>query len=143
MAETRYALLEEKIERAIKAKPKRDALYRAMKLGRDSRDKSIDLLPGGKEFFKEVKATKLRCLENQDELLEKFANKIRERGASVFMAEDGPAAIEYILKIARECGAKIVGKSKSLTSEEIEVNRKNKMIQITGIRLRNRRPCPL
>ncbi len=123
MASQRYALLEEKIERAIKAKPQRDALYRAMKRGRDSRDESIDLLPGGKEFFKEVTATKHRCLEQQDELLEKFANKVRERGASVFMAEDGPAAIDYILKIARERGAKIVGKSKSLTSEEIEVNK--------------------
>ena len=122
MSESHLDRLYGKIEKALGEKTKRDALYTAMKRGRDNRRKAVDLLPGGEAFRKEVRETKLRCLAKQDELVDRFAEKVRQRGASVFMAEDGKAAINYILKIARERDAKIVAKSKSLTSEEIEVN---------------------
>ncbi|MBM3289832.1 MAG: hypothetical protein FJY92_06735, partial [Candidatus Hydrogenedentes bacterium] len=39
-----------------------------------------------------------------------------------FLANDGAAAIEYCLELARKRGAKTVAKSKSLTTEEIEIN---------------------
>ena len=122
MAETRYSRLYAKIDRALKEKSKRTALYQVVKRGRDSRHAAVDLLPGGEGFRGEVRGIKLRCLEQQDDLVDRFAEKVRERGASVFLAKDGAEAIAYILKVARECGAKVVAKSKSLTSEEIEVN---------------------
>ncbi len=122
MAQSSSTRLNAKIEKALAEKSKRDALYAAMKRGRDNRHKAVELLPRGEAFRKEVRAIKLRCLEKQDELVERFAENVRHRGASVFFAEDGQAAIEYILKIAKERDAKIVVKSKSLTSEEIEVN---------------------
>jgi iron-sulfur cluster protein len=122
MSEPSYTRLYEKIEKALSEKAKRDALYTAMKRGRDNRRQAVDMLPGGEAFRKEVRATKLRCLAKQDELVDRFAEKARQRGTSVFLAKDGQAAIDYILKIARQRDAKIVAKSKSLTSEEIEVN---------------------
>ncbi len=122
MGETRYSRLDEKIGRALEEKPRRTALYQVMKRGRDSRNAAIELLPGGEGFREEVRAIKLRCLEQQDDLVDRFAAKVKERGASVFLAKDGAEAIGYILKIAQACGAKVVAKSKSLTSEEIEVN---------------------
>ena len=122
MADARYSRLYEKIDRALSEKPKRTALYQVMKRGRDSRQAAVDLLPGGEGFRKEVREIKLRCLEAQDDLVDRFAEKIRERGASVFLAKDGAEAIAYILKICRDREAKVVAKSKSLTSEEIEVN---------------------
>lgn len=114
--------LHAKIEKALGEKSKRDALYAAMKRGRDNRRKAVELLPGGEAFRKKVRGTKLRCLAKQDELVERFAEKVRQRGASVFLAKDAKAAIDYVLKIARQRDAKIVAKSKSLTSEEIEIN---------------------
>jgi len=114
--------LQAKIEKALWEKDKRDALYTAMKRGRDNRRKAVELLPGGEDFRKKVREIKLRCLAKQDELVDRFAEKVRQRGASVFLAKDAKAAIGYILKIARQRDAKIVAKSKSLTSEEIEVN---------------------
>jgi L-lactate dehydrogenase complex protein LldF len=118
----RYEKLSDQIEKALAEKPKRTALYNAMKRGRDSRKAALDALPGGDSFRKEVRSIKDRCLEQQDELVERFARKVEERGAEVFLAQDGPEAIAYILKIADEQNAKTVAKSKSLTSEEIEVN---------------------
>ncbi len=122
MANSDHKRLIENIERAIRERPRREALYRAVKRGRDSRKAAIEVLPGGESFRKEVRAIKLRCLDQQEELVRRFAEKVRERGSRVFLAKDGAEAIGYILKIAAENSAKIVAKSKSLTSEEIDVN---------------------
>ena len=81
-----------KIEKALGEKNKRNALYTAMKRGRDNRHKAVAALPGGDAFRKEVRAIKLRCLEKQDELVERFAEKVRQRGAAVFLAQDAKAA---------------------------------------------------
>ena len=122
MAKPRKERLYEKIETALKEMSKREALYRAMKRGRDNRAAAIEGLPGGDAFRKRAREIKDRCLDRQDELLEGFAGHVRSRGSKVYLAEDGMAAIEYILEVCRRCGAETVAKSKSLTSEEIEVN---------------------
>ena len=122
MLKGRYQRLEEKIGRALKERSRGTALYRAMKRGRDSRHKAVGALPGGEGFRGTVRSIKVRCLEQQEELVDRFASRVEERGARVFMANDGPEAISYILDIVKERGARSVAKSKSLTSEEIEVN---------------------
>lgn len=122
MTGSSYTRLHDKIRQALSRKGIRDAMYTAMKRGRDNRNQAVGLLPGGETFRKKVRETKLRCQAKQAELVDRFAEKARQRGASVFMADDGAEAIDYVLKIARERNARIVAKSKSLTSEEIEIN---------------------
>lgn len=122
MPDLRYDSLRARIRTALVEKPKRDALYRAMKRGRDSRAAAIAARPDGAAFRQQVRATKVAAIENLDSLVEQFAAKSRERGANVFMATDGTAAIDYILRLCKEKSAKTVAKSKSLTSEEIHVN---------------------
>ncbi|CAN5298640.1 LUD domain-containing protein [soil metagenome] len=120
--DARYVKLRDNIRKALREKPKRDALYIAMKRGRDSRRVAVDARPDKDAFRKEVRATKLKSIAALPELVEQFAAKARERGANVYMAKDGAAAIEYILGVCKKKGAKTVAKSKSLTSEEILVN---------------------
>ena len=122
MASQRYENLYAKIETALEEKPKRAQLYNAVKRARDSRRAAIDILPQGEAFRKEVREVKVRCTAKLDDLVDRFAERVKARGAEVFLAEDGAAAIGYILKLAAEKNAKTVAKSKSLTSEEIEVN---------------------
>ena len=122
MADNDHTRLIENIERAVRERPRREALYSAMKRGRDSRKAAIEVLPGGEAFRGEVRAIKLRCLDRQEDLVRMFAEKVRARGSRVFLAKDGAEAIGYILKVAAENSAKIVAKSKSLTSEEIDIN---------------------
>ena len=69
MSHERYKRLYDRIEAALKEKPKRTALYSAMKRGRDSRREALDALAQGDAFQQEVRAIKLRCLEKQDELI--------------------------------------------------------------------------
>ena len=122
MASRRYENLYAKIETALREKPKRDQLYNAVKRARDSRRAAIGMLPQGEAFRKAVREIKVRCTAKLDDLVNRFAARVKARGAKVFLAEDGAAAIDYILKLAAEKNAKTVAKSKSLTSEEIEVN---------------------
>ncbi len=122
MADARNARLKEKITEAILHPKARNSLYACMERGRASRAEALLELPGGASFRERVKVVKAACLENQDALLERFVAKLEKRGTKVFLAEDGRAAIDYVLQIAREREAKTVSKSKSLTTEEIEIN---------------------
>ena len=122
MAETRYKKLDEKIATAIRERPRRDQLYRAVKRARDSRRDALEVIAGGDSFRKEVREIKLRCLDKQDELLEQFVENLKKRGAHVLLAKDGKAAIDYVLDLCKKKGAKTCAKSKSLTTEEIEIN---------------------
>ena len=63
-----------------------------------------------------MKETKENCLERQDELLDRFVGNLEKRGTKVFLATDAQAAIDHILTIARDVGAKTVSKSKSAIS---------------------------
>jgi iron-sulfur cluster protein len=69
-----------------------------------------------------VRRTKEQSISNLDALLQEFVTNAKKRGARIFLANDGPMAINYIAKIAKANNAKLITKSKSLTSEEIEMN---------------------
>ena len=110
------------VSKALETPERGTALQRCMQRGRDSRGRAIAALPGGEAFRAEVKAIKERCIERQDELIAKFTANAQARGAHVHFADDGAAAIEYVLNLARKRGAATIAKSKSLTTEEIEIN---------------------
>lgn len=126
--QTRYERLEERIRKAIAEPRHSHALLRCMQRGRDKRAEALASLPpgtGGAGFREAVKAVKERCPPRrgrQDELLARFTRNAEARGAKVYFAKDGPAAIDYVLRLARERGATVIAKSKSLTTEEIELN---------------------
>ncbi|MCL4691266.1 MAG: LUD domain-containing protein [Candidatus Hydrogenedentes bacterium] len=122
MASQRNKALYAKIADALENPDRSRALNRCMQRGRDNRSRAISALPDGLEFRNRVKAIKDRCTEQQESLLEKFVVTARERGAKVFLARDGAAAIDYVLELARARNAKSVAKSKSLTTEEIDIN---------------------
>ncbi|MFQ5863757.1 MAG: LUD domain-containing protein [bacterium] len=94
----------------------------AVQRGRNARMEAVRTIPGGEAFRVEVRAAKERCIERLEELLSLFAEKASERGAKVFFAKTGEEACNYILNLAKEKNAQTIIKSKSLTSEEIELN---------------------
>ncbi len=122
MKTERYKHLRTKIRESIENPKNSTALMHCMQRGRDKRSDALAVLPGGAAFREDVKKTKDRCIEQQPELLERFVTNAKKRGAQVFIAKDGAAAIEYVLRLAEKRGATIVAKSKSLTTEEIEIN---------------------
>lgn len=122
MSDARHERLNAAIRTAIVEPKNRNALYRCMKRGRDMRGRRLETLPGGAAFRGEVKAAKERCIEQQEELVARFTRNAEARGTKVFHAADRDAAIGYVLQVAAEHAYKTVSKSKSLTTEEIEIN---------------------
>lgn len=122
MTQGRIDNLKKSIAEALSDQTKSDLLLGCMKRGRDTRKEALESLPGGAAFRNDVRAAKVRCIENLPELKQQFIGKARERGATVVEASKGSDVISYCLKLAEERSAKIIAKSKSLTTEEIEMN---------------------
>ncbi len=83
MATQRIKRLEDLITTSIEEPKQRDALYRCMKRGRETRKYRLETLPGGAAFRDDVKATKEKCIADQDALLEKFIANGEKRGIKV------------------------------------------------------------
>ncbi|MFT3751917.1 MAG: LutB/LldF family L-lactate oxidation iron-sulfur protein [Paludibacter sp.] len=67
-------------------------------------------------------AIKRDVLQNWDKYLLQFEKAITARGVDVLWAKDTAEATNYIEQILRENEAKLLVKSKSMTTEEIELN---------------------
>ncbi len=61
-------------------------------------------------------------IEHLDRYLEQFTTSAVENGMLVHHAEDAEQAIKIVLEIALQQGAKLIGKSKTMVSEEIGLN---------------------
>jgi len=86
------------------------------------------VIEGKLQFFdlekarKLAKNTKWYVMENLPRLLEEFEKQFTARGGKVIWAEDSAEALEAIGQIVKQRKAKTVVKSKSMITEEIELN---------------------
>jgi len=74
------------------------------------------------ELKDEARAIKEDAIARLPELIEQVREAVEARGGHVYLADDAADANRYVREVAREEGADSVVKSKSMTSEEIEVN---------------------
>lgn len=75
------------------------------------------------EIKEKAKAIKQDCIKRLPELIERFRQEAEKAGASVHQSATPQDALHTIDKILREKMAKLVVKSKSMVSEEIELNK--------------------
>lgn len=122
MSAGRYAHLFKEINTAIEDRSKSNALLRCMKRGRDTRAAALKTLPGGAAFRDEVKHVKERCIDDLPRLQKQFIENAKKRGVQVFEAKTAADVIRYCLDLAKARGATALAKSKSLTTEEVELN---------------------
>lgn len=64
---------------------------------------------------------KKHTLENLPRYLTELETRVREHGGQVFWATDAAAACDYIASLAARTGARLIVKSKSMTTEEIDL----------------------
>jgi L-lactate dehydrogenase complex protein LldF len=69
-----------------------------------------------------ARAAKHRVLADLPALLETFADNVLARGGNVCWAPTGADARAYIIDVVRRAGASRVAKSKSMATEEIDLN---------------------
>ncbi|MGC4191671.1 MAG: lactate utilization protein B [Thermomicrobiales bacterium] len=69
-----------------------------------------------------MKAAKTDAIDNIEFYLDQFVKQMEKAGTTVHFAEDADAACAIITRLAEERNVKLVAKSKSMVSEEIELN---------------------
>jgi L-lactate dehydrogenase complex protein LldF len=91
-------------------------------LGQRNKD-AFAAMPGSDDARLRARAIKDSTLADLDKHLELLDSSVRRLGGQVHYADDGADACRIILEIIRQRSATRVVKSKSMTSEEIHLNR--------------------
>src|SRR5579885_1398281 len=81
-----------------------------------------DLFPEYQEYRTRANRLKQHVIENLDYYLEQVESAVRANGGQVVFCRDGDEAGDFILNLAKKRGARLIVKSKSMTSEEIDLN---------------------
>jgi L-lactate dehydrogenase complex protein LldF len=79
-------------------------------------------IPDWRERRQKAHAIRADVIEHLDQYLDQFIAKVKEHGFIVHRAETGEEAARMVLEIAQIHNAKLVAKSKSMVSEEINLN---------------------
>ena len=61
-------------------------------------------------------------IQNLDRYLEQFSQQAQANGIQIHRAQTAAQAVEMILEIAKQSGAKLIAKSKTMVGEEIHLN---------------------
>jgi L-lactate dehydrogenase complex protein LldF len=87
-----------------------------------ARNAVLHALPEAPDLRERAYHIKQETMANLDRYLEQMADAVERRGGKVFFAKDGEDAVRYVGELARQKNAKIITKSKSMATEEIELN---------------------
>lgn len=113
--------LDERIETALEDARLQAALEGLAFRFMAARDQAAADLPNWEELRTQAHAIKRHTIENLSTYLRQLEARVRERGGTVFWAEDAAQACSYVVELARARGVKLAVKSKSMVTEEIEL----------------------
>jgi L-lactate dehydrogenase complex protein LldF len=81
-----------------------------------------DLLPDYQDLRTHANLLKKHTIDNLDYYLEQVESNVAARGGKVVFCNDGTEVADFILDLAKQRGAKLIVKSKSMTTEELDLN---------------------
>src|SRR3990170_4939110 len=114
----------ERGRRAIQDRGLHDAIEHFTKKSVTGRNAVLDALPEAPELRERAYRIKQETMANLDRYLEQMADAVEGHGGKVFFARDGEDVVRYVADLARRRDARIIAKSKSMATEEIELNRR-------------------
>jgi L-lactate dehydrogenase complex protein LldF len=116
----------EKIHETLADSKLQLAVYSATGRLMDKRKEAVvpELLPEYQELRTQANALKKQTLDNLDFYLEQFEANVKAHGGQVIYCRDADDVTEFVLNLARERGARLIVKSKSMTTEELDFNEK-------------------
>lgn len=114
----------ERAREALSDRALHDSVELFMKRTLPGRDATLRALPDAPELRERAYHVKQETMANLDQYLEQMADAVEARGGNVFFAEDGEDVVTYVAELARRRGARVITKSKSMATEEIELNRR-------------------
>jgi L-lactate dehydrogenase complex protein LldF len=111
-----------RVDRALKDPAMRAATKRATTRLVSSREIGIGAFPNADRIRDHARAIRAHTVARLDYYLARFDEAVRARGGQVHWAATASDAVSIVTDIARQHGAKTAVKSKSMVSEEIELN---------------------
>ena len=114
----------ERAREAVRDKDLHDAVQLFTNKSVAVRNAALDALPDAPQLRERAYHIKRETMANLDRYLEQMADAVQARGGKVFFARDGEDAVRYVGELAREKDARLITKSKSMATEEIELNRR-------------------
>jgi len=114
----------EAIQKAVGDARLQTAIYSSTARLIDKRRNAVD--PFGWDEFQELRsqanAVKKHAIENLDHYLELLEKNVTARGGKVIWCRTASEAVQFITGLAKEKGVRRIVKSKSMTTEEIDLN---------------------
>jgi L-lactate dehydrogenase complex protein LldF len=100
------------------------AIYTATGRLKEKRSDAVSdaALPDYQELRAHANAIKKHAIENLDYYLEEFERNVEAHGGKVVYCKDATEVSDFVLALARERSARLIVKSKSMTTEEIDLN---------------------
>jgi L-lactate dehydrogenase complex protein LldF len=100
------------------------AIYTATGRLKEKRVESVAaaLLPDYQELRAQANALKKHTIDNLDHYLEEFESNVEARGGKVAYCKDATEVADFVLALAKERAAHLIVKSKSMTTEEVDLN---------------------
>jgi len=115
--------LSDRIRRAIRDPVLSGNVLRATNTSLAHRRETVAERPDWEELRDRAAQLRDHVLANLDRYLAEFVENARARGAHVHFAKDAAAARRIITELARQKGATHILKSKSMATEEVDLNR--------------------
>src|SRR5690242_12695015 len=118
------AVFDEKIHTTLADGKLQLAIYTATGRLIEKRRKAItpDGCPDYQDLRTHANAVKRHTINHLDYYLEEFARNVEAHGGKVVFCKDGQDVADFILGLAKERGSKLIVKSKSMTTEEVDLN---------------------
>jgi L-lactate dehydrogenase complex protein LldF len=118
------AVFDKKIHQTLADANLQLAIYSATGRLKDKRTESVAdaAMPDYQELRTQANALKKHAIENLDYYLEEFERNVEAHGGKVVYCKDGTEVSDFVLGLAKERGLSLIVKSKSMTSEEVDLN---------------------
>ena len=114
--------LKKEIHEKLNDEVLRDALGRFAEEYPVAREKALENIEDVETLRESLKSMKRDSVERISELADRFEEEAIRHGVRVFRAKTGEDLKQYILDLCKERGVKCIVKSKSMASEEVELN---------------------
>jgi L-lactate dehydrogenase complex protein LldF len=126
------ATFHRRIDKALADAGVRAALTGTMAKLANGRAGAMASLPDADAMRDEARAIRARTIAGLDRYLEQFAQNAEARGCRIHWAPTAADATRIVVEIAREAGITLAVKSKSMVTEEIELNA---ALEAAGVRV--------
>ena len=83
---------------------------------------AANALPDYQELRTQANALKKHTIDNLDHYLEEFERNVEAHGGKVVYCKDATEVSDFVLDLAKRRGSKLIVKSKSMTTEEVDLN---------------------